>query len=792
MSDHFFVDVLLYSSVVSAALVGLVLLFFWRREPDPAYLVWSLAFFAAAIRYLFPAMGLTIEQTDGVGGLYFSGLRGSLLLWGAALFTGLAIGPLRALFLLLGPLLWLTLALQWQWGFVATTLPVVLLAALGYLALGGCFLRDAPGYRWHGHRLFAVAAMVMGLHMLTYPWLRETQYAALGFGLAQLLHYLMAMALLVLWIRREQYHAQQAYATQERALRRVLRSRRRVVQMRRWTDTLLEQISDGVVVMNFDGTIDAFNSAAEHIFGYRGRELLGRPVEMLVPEHLRPLYRENLQRLRAGKGSSLVGNRPSEFNGLHRGGEEFPVEMTLSELSLNDERQLVAIIRDVSERRRHEQRLDYLANHDVLTGLPNRRAFEARVGAELEGNGRAQLIFLDLDDFKLINDTLGHRAGDAALVAMARRLVAAAGSRASVARYSGDEFVIFAPLDEENHTEEWFGKLMATLQQPVAFDRVEFMLSGSFGTALYPRDGANITELVRNADLAMYHAKRAGKNKHCGFQPAMLEELNRTADIATRLKQLDPARELSLAFQARMAMETRQLVGAEVLVRWTTSEGEKISPENFIPVAEETGQILRLGYWVIEESCRALAGWPLRDEEPLILSINLSARQLFDESLVERVEAIRRHYGLDASRLEFEVTESSAMQDLDVAVEVLGRLRCLGYGLSLDDFGTGYSSLSHLRRLPVDTVKIDRSFIEQMDHDRQDRVLVASIIELAGHLDLRVLAEGVETPEQLSLLDSLGCDEVQGFLLSRPVPESRFLETVIGDWHGLNAGLQSR
>ncbi len=792
MSNHFFVDVLLYSSVVSAALVGLVLLYFWRREPDPAYLVWSLAFLVAALRYLFPAMGVTIEETGGSAGLYFSGLRGSLMLWGAALFTGLAMGPARVLLLVLAPLLWLMLAVQWQWGFLATTLPVVALAALGYLALGACFLRDAPDYRWHGHGLFALAAIVMGLHMFTYPWLRETQYAALGFGLAQLLHYLMAMALLVLWVRREQHQAQQAYATQERALRRVLRSRRRVAQMRRWTDTLLEQISDGVLVMNLDGTIDGANSAVEQIFGYTGKELLGRPVEMLVPENLRPLYRENLQRLRVGQGSSLVGGRPREFNGLHRAGREFPVEITLSELSLNDSRQLVAIIRDVSERRRHEQRLDYLANHDVLTGLPNRRAFEARVGAELHRVGRAQLIFLDLDDFKLINDTLGHRAGDAALVAMARRLVAAAGNRASVARYSGDEFVIFAPLDEESDTEEWFAMLMATLQQPVAFDRVEVMLSGSFGTAVYPRDGADITELVRNADLAMYHAKRAGKNKHCGFQPAMLEELNRTADIATRLKQLDPGRELSLAFQARMAMDTRELVGAEVLLRWTTPEGEEVSPEKFIPVAEETGQILRLGYWVIEESCRALAGWEVRDDEPLMLSINLSARQLFDESLVERLEAIRGHYGLDASRLEFEVTESSAMQDLDVAVEVLGRLRSLGYGLSLDDFGTGYSSLSHLRRLPVDTVKIDRSFIEQVDHDRQDRVLVASIIELAGHLDLRVLAEGVETPAQLSLLDSLGCDEVQGFLLSRPVSESRFLENVVGDWRGLNARLQRR
>ena len=780
MNTQFFLQALLYSAVISAALVALVLFYFWRRDGHTAWLVWGLAFVVAALRYLIPAMGLPLDAPAGPVGLYFSGLRGSLLLWGAALYLGVALGAARVLMLVLLPLVWLVLAVHWQLALTALSLPLVMLASAGYLGLAACFLQSEPDYRWSGHRLVAVAAALMGLHMLSYPWVREGDYAAWGFGLAQLLHYLMAMALLIVRVRSEQHRAHQAHARQERAMQRVVHSRKRVFQMRRWTDTVLEQISDGVVIMNMDGTVDGFNTAAERIFGYSGEEMIGQPVERLVPDALRERYRQQLQRFQSGRGE-LVESRPREFKGLRHNGEVFPVEMTISQLSLNDSSQLVAIIRDVSERRRHEERLDYLANHDVLTGLPNRRAFETRVRRRLPRVRRARLIFLDLDDFKLLNDTLGPRAGDAALVVMARRLSASAGPETEVARYSGDEFVIFQPLDDGDQR-DWLERLVAILQQPVAFDRVEFMLSGSIGTALYPEDGDDITQLVRNADLAMYHAKRAGKNKHCSFDPSMLDELNRTADIATRLKRMDPSQELSLVFQPRMLLDEHRLGGAEVLLRWNTLDGHSISPGSFIPVAEETGQILRIGYWVIEESCRALARWVEQQQAPPLLSINLSARQLFDESLVERVEAIRRHYGLEASCLEFEVTESSAMQDLEGAVRTLGQLRELGYGISLDDFGTGFSSLAHLQRLPVDTVKIDRSFIEQMEEGRQDRVMVASIIELAGHLDLGVLAEGVETPGQLSLLESLGCDEVQGFLIAPPLAEEAFLETVLQGW----------
>lgn len=771
-------DVLLYGTVLSALLVAAVMSQFYRRERRAAYLFWTLAFLVGAVRYALPASHITDAALLSPVLHYMSALRGLLLLWGCAVFLRLSVrGLWLLLFLLPAVWIWSGLRLDWSFGLVAF-LPS-LFGGAGFFALAGCFLLSQPRYPWNGHRLFALAALLQSVHVLDYPFLRDTSLAPWGFALAQLLHYLMAVALLVIWIRQEEYRALTAHRTQERALRRVLRSRERVLQLREWTDTLLEQISDGVIICDGSGRISGFNPGAERIFGYIPGEVMDRPLEWLLTDIDDSV---NLGELTRQSHTTM------EHRARSRDGTVFTVEVSLSALALGDKEHFIVIVRDVSERKRQEQRLHYLAGHDELTGLANRRAFETRLEAMLADCPAGWLVFLDLDDFKLINDSLGHRAGDAALEAMARRLEARGGEGSLVARHSGDEFVIFRPAGEQFDLEDWLAELLGLVRQPVAFNGLEVMLSVSIGIAQYPSQGETVNDLVRNADLAMYHAKRAGKNKYSLFRPKMLAHLNRTADIATRLKKLDPDRELFLVFQPRMRLDERELTGAEVLLRWRTAEGEMIPPDQFIPVAEETGQILRLGYWVMEHSCRFLSQWTYH-RDPLVLSINLSARQLFDEHLVERIEAIRNRHGLSPAQLEFEITESSAMQDLDYAIRVLGRLRALGYGLSLDDFGTGFSSLSHLRSLPVDTVKIDRSFVRDIARDRQDRVLVASIIELASHMDMNVLAEGVEETEQLELLDSLGCDEVQGYLVSRPLEPGEFLQRVLMDWEGLRAAL---
>ncbi len=776
-------DVLLYGTVLSALSVAALFVQFYRRERRLAYLLWSLAFVAAAARYAAPVAAMVdVSRMPGLVH-YLAALRGLLMLWGVALYMQIRVAPVWGLALLV-PAVWVGLGRYGNWPFELTALLPSLVGSAGYLALGLCFLFNQPDYRWNGHRWFAAAVLLEAVHILDYPFLRDTPVAPWGFALAQVLHYLMAAALLVIWVRREQHRAQSAFQTQERALRRVLRSRRRVIEMREWVETLMQQISDGVITCDRSGTITAFNQGAERIFGYGADEVIGWRLEQLLPtagEDGEALI-ERASRSRQG------GLRPREIQARGRDHRALAVEVSLSELGVAVSDTYVGIVRDVSERKYQEERLNHLADHDGLTGLLNRRALEARLAERLPEVREGLLVFLDLDDFKLINDSLGHEAGDAALQALSERLGARSGERSLVSRHSGDEFVIFRELEADLDVEAWLETLVEALRHPFACRDLEIMLSGSMGVARFPDQGADVANLIRNADLAMYEAKRKGKNQFAFFRSALLKDLNRTADIATRLKKLDPDRELYAAFQARMELRGHRLVGAEVLLRWCTPDGEWIPPDRFIPVAEETGQILRIGYWIMDQSCRYLAEW-MYCGDPLVLSINLSARQLFDQHLVDRIETIRQRHGLSPAQLEFEITESSAMQDLDYAVQVLGRLRALGYGLSLDDFGTGFSSLSHLRKLPVDTIKIDRSFVQDMVQNKQARVMVASIIELVSNLDMFVLAEGVETLEQLQLLDSLGCDQVQGFYVARPLRGESFGPEIVDGWQRVRAAL---
>ena len=596
---------------------------------------------------------------------------------------------------------------------------------------------------------------------------------------------MLSASLILALYQSEKLRADFVSMVHERALMRVLRSRERMVQMREWTDVLLKQISDGVVVTDMTGTITGFNRGAERIYGYHSADVLGKSVTMLLMEKDRPAEDERQAVL---ERYARRFHQPGDVVGRHQNGDQLELELVVSAMEMSDARQVVAIVRDNSERRRQQAQLEFMASHDALTKLPNRSSFERLVSARREQVETGVLAFVDLDDFKLINDTLGHKAGDTALLAMSRRLVKAAGKEAVVARQSGDEFVIYVPhMSDLRVVRKWVEELVIRVRNPVSFDDVEFGLSCSVGLTLCDDQMLTVEELVRQADLAMYHAKRSGKNRHSFYHPSMLEESRRTADLASRLRRMDLDQELHLVFHPRMQVLGRQLSGAEVLLRWRSPSGENISPDDFIPVAEETGQILRIGYWVLEQACRHLAQWGhLRDG--LVLSINLSARQLFDEELLERIEEVRNYYGLAPAQLEFEITESSAMQDIDYALRVLGRLRALGYGLSLDDFGTGFSSLSHLRSLPVDTVKIDRSFIEEICSNTQDRVMVSSIIKLAGHLDMRVLAEGVEQGQQLDLLEQLGCGEAQGYHIGRPMVAQEFVQ-LLGEWEQLRVAL---
>ncbi|MDF1629660.1 MAG: EAL domain-containing protein [Alcanivoracaceae bacterium] len=774
-------DVIRYGLAVSALLLALVCYGYGRGGAGRGYLWLSAAFMLDGLRHLLmiflpPSMPLTLY-------VQFDLLARAFLLFSGVRLLGGGVLPATLRWLLPVVLGWLVWSHVFQQGESSwRDLPGTILLCSAYVLLAMFFWRERDRNQPVGFFLAATGALLLAVLCLAQPLAVQSYWGVWHFSSFQMLYLTISGGLIMALYQSERLRADFASEGQHKALLRVLRSRRRVVQLREWTDVLLHQISDGVVVTDMNGIITGFNRGAEKIFGRRAAELLGQPVTELMPEHIRPTDISLTEMLRDFHHRF---REPTEGIGRFQDGTTLELEMVVSPMALSDAEQMVAIIRDVTERKRQREQLHFMARHDALTGLPNRRCFSELVSSRLANGQTGMLAFVDLDDFKLVNDTLGHKAGDTALVAIARRLVSLAGEDAVVARQSGDEFVLFMPgMTETAHIRDWAEGLVARVRSPVSFDQIEFGLSCSVGVAPCIDSSVDVETLVREADLAMYQAKRSGKNRFSFFHQSMLAEFNRVAELAARLKRMNMDEELSLVFQPRMELDGRQLTGAEVLLRWRTPEGEQIPPDQFIPVAEETGQILRLGYWVLENACRHLAGWGhLRDS--MVLSINLSARQLFDENLVDRIEAVRTSYGLAPAQLEFEITESLAMQDIDYALRVLGRLRARGYGLSLDDFGTGYSSLSHMQQLPVDTIKIDRSFVQNLVSDRQQRVLVAGIIELTGHLGMRVLAEGVETLEQLEILDSLGCDEAQGYLIGRPMSAQDFCQRALSDWEEL-------
>jgi diguanylate cyclase (GGDEF)-like protein/PAS domain S-box-containing protein len=437
----------------------------------------------------------------------------------------------------------------------------------------------------------------------------------------------------------------------------------------------------------------------------------------------------------------------------------------------------VAIFIDITERKRQEADIAHLAHHDVLTGLANRFSLHARLEQSLAGARRRNtclaVLFLDLDRFKNINDSLGHHHGDALLVEVGKRLSQAVRASDTVARLGGDEFVVVVQdVDRANEAAHVASQLMQHLSAPYAVGEIELHAIPSIGIAMFPDDGDTPDALLRNADAAMYHAKALGRGNFQFFT----EELNRVATERLRLEaQLRKAmmrNEFELWYQPLFAQcgGTMAVCGVEALLRWRTMDGELVAPGEFIPLAEETGMIVPIGDWVIAQACQQLAHWRAGGLGSLRVAINLSARQLRDKGLPVRVAQLMNEYRLGAGALELEITESSVMQEPAQAIALLDALKASGASLAIDDFGTGYSSLSYLKMFPLDRLKIDRSFVSDIEHDANDAAIVGAAVSLAHNLGLRVVAEGVETATQLARLQHLGCDELQGYHLCRPLP----------------------
>ena len=449
--------------------------------------------------------------------------------------------------------------------------------------------------------------------------------------------------------------------------------------------------------------------------------------------------------------------------------------------------QVIALIRDISEKKLTEDQMAYMAYHDSLTGLPNNHLFKDRVthciASAKRNNTKLAVMFLDLDRFKLINDTLGHSVGDKLLQATAERLQNCIRSsdsvtinsnapiNPSIARLGGDEFIILlesiVDLKIVNRIAE---RLVNEVSQPIQIEQQEVFTSTSIGIALYPDDGKDVDSLLKNADAAMYYAKDQGRNNFQYYTQSMNEAAAQQLILGNSLRKALTNNEFQIYYQPQVSVITGQVIGLEALVRWKHPEKGFISPGLFIPLAEETGQIQAIGEWILYQACLQGAKWIAEGYRPLIISVNLSAKQLRQSNLQQIIKNTLKETGMPAKFLGVELTESAIILEPDMALDRLKKIKSLGIKLSLDDFGTGYSSLSYLKRFPIDTLKIDRAFIKDIIADHEDATLVKAIITMAHGLGMDIIAEGVELQEQLEFLGANACDAIQGFLFSKPLP----------------------
>jgi diguanylate cyclase (GGDEF)-like protein len=531
--------------------------------------------------------------------------------------------------------------------------------------------------------------------------------------------------------------------------------------------TFADAAVEGLVVIDGERLVDANKS----FLALAGFETLGD-----APERLSDLLIE----VDLGALPMAADAPPVECRLLRADGESREVELLLRPLAWRGADLRILAVRDISERKEAAERIAHLAFHDALTGLPNRAVFadhlERTVARAGESADPVAVLCVDLDGFKAVNDVYGHPAGDALLIAAAQRLRSAVRGHELVARLGGDEFAVVQSGGEQpGHAGLLAQRIVEALSEPFAIGHDTVRISASVGVALFPADAADPESLIKNADMALYRAKAEGRGTARFYEAAMDEALRQRRQLEADLRQAMGRGELSVHYQPLAELESGSILGFEALLRWNHALLGAIGPATFIPLAEESGFILRLGEWVLREACTEAARWT----PALKLSVNLSPLQFTQGDLAAEVEAILAETGLDPARLELEVTEGLLIKDAEKAIAILERLKALGVQISMDDFGTGYSSLSYFRMFPFDKVKIDQSFIRDMIDNPQARAIIRSVIGLGRGLGMPVVAEGVETEEQLEALRAEGCDQVQGFWISRPGPIANFDHVVI-------------
>ena len=614
----------------------------------------------------------------------------------------------------------------------------------------GLHPKSAPVIRRLKPALVA-AALLLALHWMGMSW-----------GLAVV--FLLVIANLGLWLKQR---SKQTLPAQE--------------PLPQWASKVFDHSCDGILIANAEHRVTHVNQAFCGMTGFAAHDVIGHCASDVLPADSGDEdFYDQLQVALDSEGQWM-----GELWRRRKDGEAFATYQHISAITDHNNRvmQFVYIITDISEKKKSEEAINQLTHFDQLSGLPNRNLFLDRLQHAMTRSRRTKkftgLMFIDLDRFKYVNDTLGHNAGDQLLIEVAKRLKITVREQDTVARLGGDEFTVV--LEDMAAAEDAIlvaEKIIQAFTEPMQIHHQTIVVGTSIGISVYPTHGSNREALIKNADTAMYQAKESGRNQFKYYTENMSERTSKKFHLESELRKALDEQHFELYYQAQVNLDEKRVTGAEALVRWMHPEQGMINPGDFIPLAEETGLTVPLGEWVLRTACHQAQQWEVNGFSNLNVSVNLSGRQLTNDNTLELVKTVLRESGLPADKLTIEITESAVMADPERAIEELNAIRDLGVLIAIDDFGTGYSSLSYLKRLPVSCVKIDRSFTKDVHTDKDDAAIVNTIVAMTNTLGLKVLAEGVEGIEHIEYVSKAGCYDMQGYYFSRPLPEQEFLQFV--------------